>query len=446
MRNENINKIVLSGFKNSKSGSLPEEWERVSLEKDCILISGLRPKGGASDEGIPSLGGEHITSDGRVNFSEENAKYIPEKFFRSMAKGRAEKYDILINKDGANTGKVAILKKKFYKDVAINEHLFILRSKKLFVQQYLFYWLFSRFGQKQITDRITGSAQPGLSSTFIKNFLVPRPTLPEQRKIAEILETVDNAIEKTDAIIEKYKRLKQGLMQDLLIKGIDENWQIRDEKTHKFKDSPLGRIPEEWEVVELSNKQATIVITDGSHYSPQPIEDSRYYILNIENIKNGRIELNTCKRISEKDYKNLVINKCKPENCDVLFTKDGTIGISLVFDLNENIVLLSSIAILRTSKNLNPYYLKYYLESNMIKKQIEILTGGSALKRIVLKDIKNFKILISPLPEQQRIASVLSQIDETIEKEQAYKEKLERIKKGLMEDLLTGRVRVNDLL
>ena len=80
---------------------------------------------------------------------------------------------------------------------------------------------------------------------------MPTPPLPEQQKIAEILETVDNAIEKTEKIIEKYKRIKQGLMQELLTKGIDENWQIRSEKTHKFKDSPLGRIPEEWEVVRL---------------------------------------------------------------------------------------------------------------------------------------------------------------------------------------------------
>ena len=88
------------------------------------------------------------------------------------------------------------------------------------------------------------------------NILIP--PLPEQRKIAEILETIDNAIEKTDRIIEKYKRIKQGLMQDLLTRGIAESdelgvmsYELRDEKKHRFWDSPLGRIPEEWEVVEL---------------------------------------------------------------------------------------------------------------------------------------------------------------------------------------------------
>jgi len=279
-----------------------------------------------------------------------------------------------------------------------------------------------------------------------QHFSILLPPLPEQRKIVEILETVDNAIEKTDKIIEKYKRIKQGLMQELLTKGIDENGQTRSEKTHRFKDSPLGRIPEEWEVVELSNKKATITITDGSHYSPQPVEDSECYIVNIENMTNGRIELNTCKKISKEDYKNLVANGCKPESNDVLFTKDGTIGISLVFGLNENIVLLSSIAILRPSTNLDSHFLKYYLESNHIKKQLGILTGGSALKRVVLRDIKNFKIPLPSLPEQQCIASILFQIDKVIENEQKYKEKLEKIKQGLMGDLLTGKVRVTTLI
>jgi restriction endonuclease S subunit len=97
----------------------------------------------------------------------------------------------------------------------------------------------------------TGTTYPSVNDKDVMNYELPLPPLPEQHKIAQILETVDNAIEKTEKIIEKYKRIKQGLMQDLLTKGIDEKGNIRSEKTHKFKDSPLGRIPEEWEVVRL---------------------------------------------------------------------------------------------------------------------------------------------------------------------------------------------------
>ncbi|ADL42113.1 restriction modification system DNA specificity domain [Caldicellulosiruptor obsidiansis OB47] len=431
----------------ANNAEFPKEWTIVSLERDCVLISGLRPKGGASDEGIPSLGGEHITLDGRINFSDVNAKYIPEKFFKIMTKGKAEENDILINKDGANTGKVAILKKKFYKDIAINEHLFILRSKKLFVQQYLFYWLFSRFGQKQITDRITGSAQPGLSSTFIKNFLVPRPPLSEQRKIAEILETIDNAIEKTDAIIEKYKRIKQGLMQDLLTKGIDENWQIRNEKTHKFKDSLLGRIPEEWKVVKLKD-----------------VADIR--LSNVDkktDLKGKIIQLCNYLEVYQNDYiikgmnfmhasaTNNEIKKFKISKGDVIITKDSEeyndiAKPAYVRDEIENLICGYHLALIKPLNNINGLFLSKVLSFRNVNIYFQQRANGITRFGLTKETITGAIIPLPLIPEQERIATILSQIDEVIEKEQAYKEKLERIKKGLMEDLLTGKVRVNHLL
>ena len=107
------------------------------------------------------------------------------------------------------------------------------------------------YNAMQILNFNPGSEHKRYWISEYSNTVIPLPSLPEQEKIAEILETVDNTIEKTDAIIEKYKRIKQGLMQELLTKGIDSNWKIRSEKTHKFKDSPLGKITEEWEVKKL---------------------------------------------------------------------------------------------------------------------------------------------------------------------------------------------------
>lgn len=442
MRNKNINGMFLYGLKNSKSGLLPEKWEMISLEKDCILMSGLRPKGGASDEGIPSLGGEHITSDGRVNFSDENAKYIPEKFFRLMPKGRAEKDDILINKDGANTGKVAILKHKFCPDIAINEHLFIIRSKELFHQRYLFYWLLSFLGQKQIKDRITGSAQPGLSSNFTKNFFVLRPPLPEQRKIAEILDTIDNAIEKTDAIIEKYKRIKQGLVQDLLTKGIDENWQIRSEKTHKFKDTPLGRIPEEWEVVDVYGH--VNLINGGTPSTARPeFWNGNIPWLSVEDFNIGkRWVFSSSKYITELGLKQSATKILKKGM--LIISARGTVGVlaQLGVDMafNQSCYGLDAKNKMKLLNDFLYYALKHFITLFLS------LAYGNVFNTITRETFKEILIPLPPFPEQQRIASILSQIDEAIEKEQAYKEKLERIKKGLMEDLLTGKVRVNHLI
>lgn len=427
---------------------LPEGWKRVSIEKDSILISGLRPAGGAVDKGIPSLGGEHITQDGRINFSDENAKYIPEKFFRLMTKGKAEKDDILINKDGANTGKVAILKEKFYPDIAINEHLFALRSKEFFDQRYLFYWMLSHLGQKQIKYRITGSAQPGLSSSFTKNFFVLKPPRPEQHKIAEILESVDNAIEKTDRIIQKYKRIKQGLMQDLLTRGIDENGQIRSEETHRFKDSPLGRIPEEWETVELG-RVSFLKGRIGWHglTVQEYLEEGEFYLVTGVDFKNGKIVWGNCFFVNEKRYdmdKNIQL-----KNGDILVTKDGTIGkVAYIDKLPKKATLGTGVFVLRPMNNAySPRYLYYVLTSFIFDKFIETLRAGSTISHLFQKDFVLFEFPHPlQLPEQHRIASILSQIDETIEKEQKYKQKLERIKQGLMEDLLTGKIRVNHLI
>lgn len=418
---------------------VPEGWKFLSVEKDIILISGIRPKGGASSEGIPSLGGEHITQDGRINFSNDNAKYIPKNFFKLMTKGKAHENDILINKDGANTGKVAILKKKFFPDIAVNEHIFIIRSKGFFEQKYLFYWLFSRFGQKQIKDKITGSAQPGLTSTFTKNLFVLSPPLPEQQKIAEILETVDNAIEKTEKIIEKYKRIKQGLMQDLLTKGIDENGKIRSEKTHKFKDSPLGRIPEEWEVVRLGEVGKIVTGSTPPTINPEYYGDV-YQFITPEDIQENKYINSTQRYLSPKGFK---IQREIPPNCVCVVCIGSTIGkVALTTSYCSTNQQINTII----PNELLYFETLYYLLLFYAQDQLKIEAGLQALPIVNKKKFSNILIPLPPLLEQQRIAEILSQIDNTIEKEEAYRQKLERIKKGLMEDLLTGRVRVNKLI
>ncbi len=94
-----------------------------------------------------------------------------------------------------------------------------------------------------------------ISSSTLREFAVPLPPLPEQRRIAEILDTLDEAIRKTEQVIAKLQQMKQGLLHDLLTRGIDENGELRDPERHpeQFKDSPLGRIPREWEVAPLEN-------------------------------------------------------------------------------------------------------------------------------------------------------------------------------------------------
>lgn len=263
-------------------------------------------------------------------------------------------------------------------------------------------------------------------------FQIPLPPLPEQKKITEILETVDNVIEKTDAIIGKYKRIKQGLMQDLLTKGIDEKGQIRSEQTHKFKDSPLGRIPEEWEVVKLG----------------EVIEERDERVGNAE-LEPVAIGVQGVRKRNEIYYKDLSENYSNNKVFKYGFvafglgTNEMAIGVNV---LNEDFCVSPAYKVFEI-KNVDAIFFQYFV--NFIK----ILFGNKFLtvsarqgKSIDFKWFLQENVILPSRPEQQRIAEILSQIDKTIEKEIQYKEKLERLKNGLMEDLFTGKVRVNNLV
>ncbi len=177
-------------------------------------------------------------------------------------------------------------------------------------------------------------------------------------------------------------------------------------------------------------------ITDGSHLSPVKM-DGGWPIATVENMRSRHIDVPSCRRIPKFDFDSLIKNSCSPEIGDVLFSKDGTIGKTFVFKQKEEIVLLSSIAIIRTEKSqLVPDFLTQYLKSPFFFRSIENATSGSAIKRVVLKDIKSLPLKLPPLPEQQKIASILTAVDDVIESTQAQINKLKDLKTGMMQELL----------
>ncbi|MEO0247705.1 MAG: restriction endonuclease subunit S, partial [candidate division WOR-3 bacterium] len=205
---------------------LPQGWKRVKLREVII---------------------ENIKSPFKVEDADNSGVY---PFFTSGERVLTHSKFLV---DGENlfvsTGGTAYV--KYHKGKAsYSTDTYSLKTKE---NTKLIYYILSKC-INQITFRyFIGSGLEHLQKDdFKKSFQFSIPENPiEQQKIAEILETFDNAIEKTDKIIEKYKRIKQGLMQELLTKGIDEKGNIRSEKTHQFKDSPVGRIPVEWEVKRL---------------------------------------------------------------------------------------------------------------------------------------------------------------------------------------------------
>ena len=282
--------------------------------------------------------------------------------------------------------------------------------------------LFYIFNAMQLIKLKPGSEHKRFWISEYSRLSIPLPPLPEQQKIAEILETIDNAIEKTDKIIEKYKRIKQGLMQDLITKGIDENGNIRNEKTHKFKDSPLVRIPEEWEVVRLGEMGEIIYGERLNEY---------------EYVENGSSIVYGTTGIIARTEKYIDVGEA------IILPRKGSINNKFYVKEGQKFFVIDTAFYVKFAKTeVYVKYIYYFLH----QVNFELLNEATGVPSLNRENLKNILIPLPPLPEQQRIAEILSQIDKTIEKEEQYKEKLKRLKQGLMEDLLTGKVRVNHLV
>jgi type I restriction enzyme S subunit len=189
-----------------------------------------------------------------------------------------------------------------------------------------------------------------------------------------------------------------------------------------------------WQEVPLAS--ACIKVTDGSHFSPTPRRHGRP-IANVKDLRPSFVDILSCTKIAEEDFQELVRNGCDVQRHDVLLSKDGTIGRVVVYEQDEPLVALSSIAILRPGKALDPFFLGQTLQSSQVTKQIGILAGGSALHRLVLRDINRISIPLPSLAEQRRIAAVLDTVDEAIAKTEAMIAKLKQVRAGLLHDLLT---------
>src|SRR5208283_3436744 len=167
-----------------------------------------------------------------------------------------------------------------------------------------------------------GSTFEAINSSELNGWPIAYPLAkPEQTKIAEILSTVDRAIEQTEGLIAKQQRIKTGLMQDLLTQGIDEHGNLRSEQTHAFKDSPLGRIPAEWEVKTLAG---IIEIIDCKHYTPAYVEEG-IPVIRPRNIKDSGFDLSDLDYVTEDDYA-LLTDKHEPTHGDIIFSRNTSFG------------------------------------------------------------------------------------------------------------------------
>jgi len=183
-------------------------------------------------------------------------------------------------------------------------------------------------------------------------------------------------------------------------------------------------------------------ITDGSHFSPPPQEHG-YFIANVKDMKSGYIDFSTCTRISAAAYRELKATGCTIRNGNVLLSKDGTVGRVVVYRQDEEIGALSSICIIDPAENLESSYLGHALQSDSCIRQFENLMSGSALRRLVLRDIRAIEIPIPSVDQQRVIAQILDTLGTAVHETEAIIAKLKAVKQGLLHDLLTRGIDAN---
>lgn len=198
-----------------------------------------------------------------------------------------------------------------------------------------------------------------------------------------------------------------------------------------------------WGMFELKSlSEISSRITDGSHFSPTP-QSYGYPIANVKDMRDRHINIDSCTRIKEDDYRALIANGCTIKDGDVLLSKDGTVGKVIVYAQVAEIAALSSICIIKPNSTANPRYLGHVLRSSICARQYENFMSGSALRRLVLRDIKNVQIPLPENCEQQGIAAILDTLDDAIEKSETLIAKLKQVRAGMLHDLLTCGVDEN---
>jgi type I restriction enzyme S subunit len=322
--------------------------------------------------------------------------------------------------------------------------------------KFLFHFIASPAVQDALTRSVRGTTGlQNLSQKFVEGIRVPTPPLPEQRQVATILDTLDDAIRKTEQIIAKLKQVKQGLLHDLLTCGIDDNGELRDPARHpeQFKDSPLGRIPNDWRcttVGELLAERVLIAVQDGNHGEAHPKRDDFVAegipFVMANNLRDGQVDAASCYKITRRQYESLRVGFSVPG--DVLLSHKGTMGETACVDERlKEIVLTPQVTYYRpNSAALHGGYLFWWLNGPAFQRQLAALSVQSTRAFLSITGQRQLRVAVPPLPEQPWIANRLSVLNDQLVAEQSSIAKLRLLKQGLMGDLLTGRVRVTTLL
>ena len=399
--------MIPKGYKHTELGVLPEDWEVVRLGDVVDFFSGGTPK----TTERKYYGGEIPFIKSAEIYNSTTQEYLTQLGFKESSAKWVKKGDLLYALYGANSGEVAISKI----DGVINQAILCIKNQPEVLNTYFLYSVFLE-KKEWITTRFLQGGQGNLSGKIVQNLQISLPPLAEQEKIAEILSAWDTQIQNFETLIAEKQALKKGLCQTLL--------------TAKTR---LKGFSGDWEVVRLGD-----VVDFFSGGTPKTTE-RKYYGGEIPFIKSAEIYNSTTQEyLTQLGFKESSAKWVKKG--DLLYALYGANSGEVAISKIDGVINQAILCIKNQPEVLNTYFLySVFLE----KKEwitTRFLQGGQG--NLSGKIVQNLQISLPPLAEQEKIAEILSEVDNGITLLEQKLESLKSQKKGLMQNLLNGKVRV----
>lgn len=408
---------------------IPTDWGLKKFSEVTNLITcgvAARPEY-VEDEGIPFLSSLNVKK-GRIVW--KNYKLVSEETHKVLTKhNKSLKGDILYTRVGS-FGEAAVIEDD--REFSIFVSLTLIKPKHEMIDNYYLEHLLNSQMYKQLASKsTTGLGVQNLNVGAVREFPIILPPINEQRKIASILSSVNEAIEKTEAIIRQTEEVKKGLIKQLLTRGIGHT---------KFRKTEIGEVPEEWSVHTLGD------VTSESAFGPRFPADKydlngNYALLRTTDISEaGEINYGTMPSANLPKNK---FQKHALESGDLLITRSGTCGIVCVFEDNNKPVIPGAFLIRFRVNNLAlPQFLRIFMMSDLGQSKIQTYASGGVQKNLSGTNLKKLLIPLPTITEQKEIVETIKVFENKINNEKKSLQQLHVLKQGLMQSLLTGKVRV----
>ena len=414
---------IRPGYKQTEAGVIPDDWSEITLGDVTLKVgSGITPKGGSRVYGLSGRAFVRSQNVGWGTLLLDDLAFIDDDTHDSFSSTELKTGDVLLNITGASIGRSAVADVRVEAG-NVNQHVCIIRTlnSQLF-PDFLNYFLLSENGQKQIDSFQAGGNRQGLNFGQIKSFKIAvSQNIDEQRAIAAALGDADALIAALDVLIAKKRCLKQAAMQQLL--------------TGKTR---LPGFKGEWQVKRLGD--ICLQITDGTHFTPTYVNQGKPFY-SVENVTADNFS--DTKFISVSDHEEM-IRRCKPEKGDILLTRIGSLGVTRLIDWDVDASIYVSLALLKLSKLVDPVYFYMFTKSSEFVRAIEQRALiNAAPKKINMGEIADVPVLLPSLDEQISLGIFLQDMSSELAALEARRDKARAIKQGMMQELLTGRIRLS---